>query len=192
MQLNGATKSSDIWSLGCLSIELYTGFPPYYHLEPMAALFKIASDDYYPFPPDISTQFLSFLTNCFQRDPNLRISARRLLNHSFITGLKRREPDFYNHTSSSKKQICIAKYREDLNTDDYSSDYLIPSDKEIHLQHSSLQELAISDDIHQISDGLIPSYNFPILPDCLAQIDSIKFKNSVNSLNDQVKFSFMV
>jgi serine/threonine protein kinase len=35
------TPASDIWSVGCLIIELLTGYPPYYDLQPMSALFRI-------------------------------------------------------------------------------------------------------------------------------------------------------
>jgi serine/threonine protein kinase len=35
------TPASDIWSVGCLIIELLTGYPPYFDLQPMSALFRI-------------------------------------------------------------------------------------------------------------------------------------------------------
>jgi serine/threonine protein kinase len=35
------TPASDIWSVGCLIVELLTGAPPYYDLQPMSALFRI-------------------------------------------------------------------------------------------------------------------------------------------------------
>lgn len=35
------TSASDIWSVGCLILELLTGYPPYYDLQPMSALFRI-------------------------------------------------------------------------------------------------------------------------------------------------------
>ncbi len=35
------TSSSDIWSVGCLIVELLTGSPPYYDLITMAAMFRI-------------------------------------------------------------------------------------------------------------------------------------------------------
>ena len=35
------TPAADIWSVGCLAIELLTGQPPYYDLQPMSALFRI-------------------------------------------------------------------------------------------------------------------------------------------------------
>ena len=35
------TSSSDIWSVGCLIIELLTGYPPYFELNAMSAMFRI-------------------------------------------------------------------------------------------------------------------------------------------------------
>lgn len=35
------TSSSDIWSVGCLIIELMTGYAPYFDLVPMSAMFRI-------------------------------------------------------------------------------------------------------------------------------------------------------
>lgn len=35
------TSGSDIWSVGCLILELLTGYPPYFDLQPMSALFRI-------------------------------------------------------------------------------------------------------------------------------------------------------
>jgi serine/threonine protein kinase len=39
----GAGRRSDIWSLGCTTVEMITGEPPYRYLQPIQALFKIAS-----------------------------------------------------------------------------------------------------------------------------------------------------
>lgn len=41
IEMTQVTSSSDIWSVGCLIIELLTGLPPYYDLQPMSALFRI-------------------------------------------------------------------------------------------------------------------------------------------------------
>jgi len=35
------TPAADIWSVGCLAVELLTGQPPYFDLQPMSALFRI-------------------------------------------------------------------------------------------------------------------------------------------------------
>ena len=41
VEMKAVTTSADIWSVGCLAIELLTGNPPYYDLQPMSALYNI-------------------------------------------------------------------------------------------------------------------------------------------------------
>ncbi|RKP03918.1 hypothetical protein CXG81DRAFT_8896, partial [Caulochytrium protostelioides] len=85
IELCGASTASDIWSVGCTAIELYQGEPPYFHLGVMPALFRMVSDERPPFPEGISASLADFLMECFQKDPNLRIAAKKLLKHPYIT-----------------------------------------------------------------------------------------------------------
>ena len=89
IELSGATTASDIWSLGCTVIELLDGKPPYHALQPMPALFRIVNDDHPPLPQGASPAVLDFLMQCFQKDPNLRVSARKLLKHPWIVNARR-------------------------------------------------------------------------------------------------------
>lgn len=41
IEMTQVTAASDVWSVGCLILELLTGYPPYYDLQPMSALFRI-------------------------------------------------------------------------------------------------------------------------------------------------------
>ena len=86
-QTGRCTTSCDIWSVGCTVIELITGKPPYYDLEPMSALYRIVQDEYPPLPDGVSPELRDFLLKCFQKEPLIRQSASDLLKHPWFTGL---------------------------------------------------------------------------------------------------------
>ena len=81
---NGTNTSADIWSVGCVVIELVTGKPPYFDLGPMAAMFRITSDDHPPIPENLSDDLVHFLHCCFQMNPFDRYTAKQLLDHPWI------------------------------------------------------------------------------------------------------------
>ena len=89
-QTGHCTTSCDIWSLGCTVIELLTGKPPYYDLEPMSALYRIVQDEYPPFPPTISADLKDFLMKCFQKEPFFRNSAAALLEHPWLVNVPKK------------------------------------------------------------------------------------------------------
>lgn len=83
IELNPATAKSDIWSVGATVIELLTGEPPYFKLDPMPALYRIVQDERPPIP-ECSKLCEDFLFKCFQKDPEQRSSADKLLKHPWI------------------------------------------------------------------------------------------------------------
>lgn len=105
IELTGATAASDIWSLGCTVIELLDGKPPYHSLAPMPALFRIVNDDHPPLPQGASPIVIDFLMQCFQKDPNLRVSARKLLKHPWIAGAKRSNPEVTKNATNYQEAV---------------------------------------------------------------------------------------
>ncbi|OSX57176.1 hypothetical protein POSPLADRAFT_1050231 [Postia placenta MAD-698-R-SB12] len=89
IEQSGATTASDIWSVGCTVIELLEGKPPYHFLDPMPALFRIVQDDCPPIPDGASPIVKDFLYHCFQKDCNLRISAKKLLKHPWMVASRK-------------------------------------------------------------------------------------------------------
>lgn len=80
----GAVTASDIWSLGCLVIELIQGNPPYFHLPGLTACFRMVQDEHPPIPDDISEEVTDFLKKCFNKDINKRATAIQLMKHPWI------------------------------------------------------------------------------------------------------------
>lgn len=107
IELNGATTASDIWSVGCTVIELLTGNPPYHRLDPMQALFAIVNNDHPPIPEGISPVVKDFLIQCFQKDQNLRVTAKKLLKHPWLS---------MNKKSQQEKSSAPTQYDEAVKT----------------------------------------------------------------------------
>lgn len=85
---SGHGRRSDIWSLGCVVIEMATARHPWGNFDnPMAAMIRIGlSDCTPPIPDNISQACKGFIRQCTQRDKNLRPLAATLLQHEFVLG----------------------------------------------------------------------------------------------------------
>jgi len=96
-----ATTKSDIWAVGAVAIELFTGRPPYHqhmlidvpsainsqkvaHPSPALNVMLHILSDQPTIPANASPQFQDFLGKCFIRDPLTRHSAVQLVGHEFL------------------------------------------------------------------------------------------------------------
>ncbi|KAL6752624.1 kinase-like domain-containing protein [Haematococcus lacustris] len=85
----GHGRPADIWSLGCVVIEMATGRPPWSNCNTqVAAMFHIASSkDPPPLPDCLSPEARDFLLLCFNRVPRERPNATRLLRHPWMASI---------------------------------------------------------------------------------------------------------
>ena len=101
--------ASDVWSVACVTLELLTGAPPYFDMQPMPAMFAIVNNDRPPLPNGVSAECRDFLKRCFRKDPAKRPSARDALAHAWLAvdpSLKPRgEKDAFSRRARKKKRI---------------------------------------------------------------------------------------
>lgn len=89
----GRHGSIDIWSLGCVVLEMATGRRPWANLDnEWAIMWNIAAGHppQLPTPDQLSPPGIDFLKKCFERDPALRPSAAELLQHEWVRSLSPR------------------------------------------------------------------------------------------------------
>ncbi|CAG9313767.1 unnamed protein product [Blepharisma stoltei] len=88
MKEEGHGRFADVWSLGCLVVEMATGKPPwFYKTNPIAVFMHVCSTNNPPeLPEELSEECKDFVKECFQRDPSKRANVYKLLRHPFIVG----------------------------------------------------------------------------------------------------------
>lgn len=79
------TRKADIWSLGCLIVEMFTGSHPFPNCSQLQAIFQIGISSAKPTTPEnISDEGKAFLNKTFEIDHEKRPSADELLLSPFL------------------------------------------------------------------------------------------------------------
>lgn len=81
------TKKADIWSVGCLVVEMFTGKHPFPNFTQMQAIFKIGTHICPSIPEWATDEAKEFLTKTFELDYENRPDAIDLLSQSFLNPL---------------------------------------------------------------------------------------------------------
>ena len=78
------TRKADIWSLGCLIVEMFTGEHPFPNCNQLQAIFQIGQMAKPATPEDCSDEAKAFLNKTFEHDFEKRPSADELLQEDFL------------------------------------------------------------------------------------------------------------
>ncbi|KAF2460733.1 Ssk2-type MAP kinase [Lineolata rhizophorae] len=112
-ETRGRHGAVDIWSLGCVILEMATGRRPWANLDnEWAIMYNIAQGNPPQMPgrDQLSESGADFLRRCFERDPAKRASAAELLQHEWIMSLRNQlsldqTPQTPSETSSSSGSL---------------------------------------------------------------------------------------
>ncbi|XP_059373204.1 mitogen-activated protein kinase kinase kinase 4-like isoform X2 [Carassius carassius] len=81
----GHGRAADIWSLGCVLIEMVTGKRPWHEYEHnFQIMYKVGMGHKPPIPEKLSTEGKDFLDHCLESEPKRRWTASALLDHPFV------------------------------------------------------------------------------------------------------------
>ena len=136
------SKEADIWSLGCICYEMLTG-NKVFEAESKKKIYNKIIKGNYNLPLTVSREFISFLYGMLQLDGKLRLTARQLLDKSF---LRKNIKDFHylsvNHDLKEDKQFIELKssiklFKEKLNKS-IQKNHIKPSEQ-INLNNSNIR-----------------------------------------------------
>ena len=119
----GICTASDIWSLGATIIELFTTNPPYHDLNAMATLHAIGTDEHPPLPKNMSTLAKDFLLECFQKQANLRISAKLLLKHKWLNQTATAKTSMATLLRQPSRELRSIKIYSESNDENWDEDF---------------------------------------------------------------------
>ena len=92
MLFRSFSGAADIWSLGCVILEMSTGRRPWSTLDnEWAIMYNIAQGNPPQMPSEeqLSDMGIDFLKKCFERDPAKRSTAAELLQHPWIVEIRK-------------------------------------------------------------------------------------------------------
>ncbi|MPC13303.1 Mitogen-activated protein kinase kinase kinase 4 [Portunus trituberculatus] len=81
----GHGRAADVWSVGCVVIEMATGKRPWPEYDSsVQIMFRVGMGQSPTIPSHLSEEGHEFLTSCFIHDPKKRATTAQLLDHTFV------------------------------------------------------------------------------------------------------------
>lgn len=81
----GHGRAADVWSVGCVVIEMATGKRPWPEYDSsVQIMFRVGMGQSPTIPKQLSEEGHEFLASCFIHDPKSRATTAQLLDHTFV------------------------------------------------------------------------------------------------------------
>ncbi|KAI9032338.1 kinase-like domain-containing protein [Hyaloraphidium curvatum] len=141
----GYSAKVDIWSLGCLALEMFTGQHPWSQFQDQtAALYRLGQPNPRPMIPTyLSAEAQDFLDKCFTFDPEARPTAAELLEHKFCD-----LDESFNYTDyiEEQKARILDEEEEEMEAEYYDDDTGTIESEPMDLDSELGQGFAYGDD----------------------------------------------
>ncbi|KAJ3406561.1 hypothetical protein HDU80_010962 [Chytriomyces hyalinus] len=140
----GYSAKVDIWSVGCMVLEMMTGLPPW-HKVSASVIYLLGTGNSPPIADDLPQLAKDFLKLCFLIDPEQRPTALDLVDHEFCR-LSREESEMFDFRSwvlaaEEKRALELGDQVDDSDSEtDSESDSDSDSDSESPSEQDSESE----------------------------------------------------
>ncbi|TPX72173.1 hypothetical protein SpCBS45565_g00610 [Spizellomyces sp. 'palustris'] len=118
IKAKGYSAKVDIWSLGCLILEMFTGYNPWRQLDELQTMWRLGRENTPPLPEWLSPQAQNLLEKCFAIDPDQRPTATDLLSHEFADVDPATIVDFRAYKEAAIELKRLEEEAEALSDDD--------------------------------------------------------------------------
>jgi len=80
----GYGRSADVWSIGCVVIEMVSGKRPWHDLEPFQIMYKVGMGAKPTIPGSLISEGNEFVNKCLEINPEQRATVEQLIMNSFV------------------------------------------------------------------------------------------------------------
>nr|CAB3263629.1 MAPKKK4 mitogen-activated protein kinase kinase kinase 4 [Phallusia mammillata] len=82
--VGGYGRAADVWSIGCVVIEMASGKRPWHDHEPFQIMYKVGMGNKPTVPATLSHDGQNFIGHCLEVDTNVRWTVAALQSHQFV------------------------------------------------------------------------------------------------------------